>query len=66
LKSGNPQLIRQYNQDTIKNLIFEKGPITKTMIANLTSLSVPTVNKIVDDLGLRIGVSGCGNRRNIG
>lgn len=50
MKSGNPQLIRQYNQDTIKNLIFEKGPITKTMIANLTSLSVPTVNKIVDDL----------------
>lgn len=50
MQSGNPQLIRQYNQDLIRNLIFEKGPITKTLVARLTSLSVPTVSKIVDGL----------------
>lgn len=50
MKSGNPQLIRQFNQDTIRNLIFEKGPITKALVAQLTNLSVPTVSKIVDNL----------------
>lgn len=50
MKTGNPQLIRQYNQDTIRNLIFEKGPMTKALVAKLTNLSVPTVSKIVDYL----------------
>lgn len=50
MQSGSPQLIRQYNRDMIKNLIIEEGPITKSLIAKLTNLSVPTVSKIVDDL----------------
>ncbi len=50
MQVGNPHLIRQFNQDIIKNLIISHGPITKPEIARLTRLSIPTVNKIVDRL----------------
>lgn len=50
MQVGNPHLIRQFNQDIIKNLITSNGPITKPEIARLTQLSNPTVNKIVDQL----------------
>ncbi len=50
MQVGNPHLIRQFNQDIIKNIIISHGPITKPEIARLTRLSIPTVNKIVDQL----------------
>ena len=49
-QAGQPQLLKQYNTSLIQNLILEKGPITKPELAHLTSLSLPTVNKIVDEL----------------
>lgn len=49
-QAGQPQLLKQYNTSLIQKLIMEKGPITKPELAQLTSLSLPTVNKIVDEL----------------
>ena len=43
MQSGNPQLIRQYNQDLIRNLIFEKGPITKTLVGTILGVKVTPV-----------------------
>ena len=48
--SGKPDLIRRYNRDLIQELILEKGPITKVELARLSGASVPTVNKIVNQL----------------
>lgn len=48
--SGKPNLIRQYNQDLIRDLIQTNGPITKVELARLSGASVPTVNKIVNRL----------------
>lgn len=49
-QAGQPQLLKQYNTSLIQKLIMEKGPVTKPELAQLTSLSLPTVNKIVDEL----------------
>ena len=48
--TGQPHVIKEYNADLVKNLIAEKGPLTKPMIAEATQLSLPTVNKIVAEL----------------
>ena len=48
--SGKPDLIRRYNRDLIRALILEKGPVTKVELARLSGASVPTVNKIVNQL----------------
>ncbi len=48
--SGKPGLIRRYNRDLIRALILEKGPVTKVELARLSGASVPTVNKIVNQL----------------
>lgn len=47
---GQPKLLKEVNRDTIRDLIFEKGPVTRPELAKLTNLSLPTVNKIVDGL----------------
>lgn len=47
---GQPKLLKQVNEDIIKDLIYEKGSISKPELAQLTKLSLPTVNKIVDAL----------------
>lgn len=47
---GQPKLLKEMNRDTIKDLIFEQGPMTKPELTKLTNLSLPTVNKIVDGL----------------
>jgi len=47
---GQPQYIKEVNIDIIESIIAEKGPISKPEIAKITSLSLPTVNKIVDTL----------------
>jgi len=48
--AGQPQVLKWYNSDMIEQLILEKGPITKPELAQITNLSLPTVNKIVDAL----------------
>ena len=50
LTSGKPNLIRQFNRDLIRDLIQTKGPVTKNELARLSGASVPTVNKIVNQL----------------
>ena len=48
--SGKPNLLRQYNRDLIRDLIQANGPITKVELSRLSGASVPTVNKIVNQL----------------
>ncbi|MDN5301947.1 MAG: hypothetical protein PWQ60_1461 [Thermoanaerobacteraceae bacterium] len=48
--AGQPRLIKEINKDLIKQVIKDKGPISKPEIAGITKLSLPTVNKIVDYL----------------
>ncbi len=48
--SGKPNLIRRYNMDLIRELILTKGPVTKVELAHLSGASVPTVNKIVNQM----------------
>lgn len=47
---GKPQTIKKVNKDLIKNIIKDQGPITKPEIANITNLSLATVNKTVQQL----------------
>ena len=48
--SGKPNLIRRYNLDLIRDLILTNGPVTKVELSRLSGASVPTVNKIVNQL----------------
>ncbi len=47
---GQPKTIKKLNRDIIKNIIKNKGPISKPEIATITKLSLVTVNKVVDHL----------------
>lgn len=47
---GQPQYIKKVNTDIVEDIIAERGPISKPEISKITSLSLPTVNKIVDAL----------------
>lgn len=49
-ESGKPDLLRKYNSDLIRDLIRVNGPITKVELARLSGASVPTVNKIVNQM----------------
>lgn len=57
---GQPQMIKEVNKDIIEDIIAEKGPISKPELSKITSLSLPTVNKVVDFLvqNDRIKISG--------
>lgn len=48
--SGKPDLLRKYNSDLIRDLIRMNGPVTKVELARLSGVSVPTVNKIVNQM----------------
>lgn len=48
--SGKPDLLRRYNRDLIRDLIRNNGPVTKVELSRLSGASVPTVNKIVNQL----------------
>ncbi|HEK5069109.1 TPA: ROK family protein, partial [Clostridioides difficile] len=37
---GKPQTIKKVNEDLIKNIIKNEGPITKPEISNITELSL--------------------------
>ncbi|MDD2958346.1 MAG: ROK family transcriptional regulator [Lachnospiraceae bacterium] len=49
-QAGQPKVLKVHNRVLIKRLIKEKGAITKPEIAKFTKLSLPTVNKIMDEL----------------
>ncbi len=48
--SGRPELIKKINKSLIKKIIIEKAPITKPQLSKILDLSLPTVNKAVDEL----------------
>lgn len=48
--AGQPHILKQYNKNLILHLIFDNKSISKPELAQLSKLSLPTVNKIVDEL----------------
>lgn len=65
---GKPQMLKELNTSLIEQLLYEKGPLTKPELARLTSLSLPTVSKLVDDLEeqgaiCQVGLTGKGAGR---
>jgi len=66
--SGKPQVLKEVNTSIIEQLVFESGPLSKPELAKLTGLSLPTINKLVDDLEKNarlcsVGLSGKGAGR---
>ena len=57
---GNPGVLKEINSSMIERLLYEHGPVSKPAIANIVNLSLPTVNKIIDDLESRGIVSPVG------
>ena len=48
--AGNPKMLKEVNSSSVARFLFAQGPLSKPELAKLTNLSLPTVNKIVDDL----------------
>lgn len=42
--------VRTINRGIILNLIRNQGPVTKATLARLTGISLPTVNRVIDEL----------------
>jgi predicted NBD/HSP70 family sugar kinase len=59
--TGKPQVLKKINSSMIERMIYEHGPLSKPELAKLTSLSLPTVGKLVDDLekNARLCRAGC-------
>ena len=47
---GKPAMLKEVNSSLIERVIYKRGPLSKSMMAEITNLSIPTVNKIVDSL----------------
>lgn len=65
---GKPQMLKEINASLIEQMIYERGPLTKPELSKITSLSLPTVNKLVDDLEAamlicQVGLTGKGAGR---
>ena len=61
-------MLKEINSSMIEQMIYERGPLTKPELAKITSLSLPTVNKLVDDLEAeqlicQVGLTGKGAGR---
>ncbi|MDR0718892.1 MAG: ROK family transcriptional regulator [Treponema sp.] len=48
--TGKPQILKKFNSSMIEQTIYEHGPLSKPELVKLTSLSLPTVGKLVNDL----------------
>jgi predicted NBD/HSP70 family sugar kinase len=48
--AGKPQMLKEVNSSMIEQLVYERGPLSKPDLVKLTSLSLPTVSKLVDTL----------------
>jgi predicted NBD/HSP70 family sugar kinase len=65
---GKPQVLKEVNSSMIEQIIYERGPLSKPELAKLTSLSLPTVGKLVDSLEknarlCKVGLKGHGAGR---
>ena len=49
-KIGQPRIINRVNRDLIKEIVADNSPISKPQIAKISRLSLPTVNKTVDEM----------------
>lgn len=47
---GQPRYLKEINETIVERFIVRQGPTTKPQLAQLSGLSLPTVNKIVDHL----------------
>jgi len=47
---GQPRYLKEINKTIVERFIVRQGPLTKPQLAQLSGLSLPTVNKIVDQL----------------
>jgi hypothetical protein len=56
--TGKPQILKKVNSSVIEQMIYEHGPLSKPELVKLTSLSLPTVGKLVDDLEKTSGFAG--------
>ena len=50
IQAGKPQSIKVHNTYLIRSVLIQRGPMTKPELAHITHLSLPTVNRIVDEL----------------
>ena len=60
--SGKPQILKEVNSSMIEQLVFENGPISKPELAKRTGLSLPTINKLVDDMEKEERLSSIGRK----
>lgn len=49
-KAAKPSNLKEHNTLVIKELLLQQGSLTKPEISSITKLSLPTVNRIVDEL----------------
>jgi predicted NBD/HSP70 family sugar kinase len=61
---GKPQTLKEVNSFVIEQLVYEKGPLSKPEMVKITSLSLPTVSKLVDNLEKYGHLSQAGRTRN--
>ncbi|MCL2164939.1 MAG: ROK family transcriptional regulator [Oscillospiraceae bacterium] len=47
---GKPGILKEINSSMIERLINKYGTLSKSKLSEITKLSIPTVNKLVDDL----------------
>ena len=47
---GKPAMLKEVNSSLIERVIYKRGPLSKSKLSEITNLSIPTVNKIVDCL----------------
>ena len=50
MEKANHAQTKLHNSQLVLNLIYEKGPISRAEIVNLTSLTPPTVSRLVAEL----------------
>ncbi|MCL2165010.1 MAG: ROK family protein [Oscillospiraceae bacterium] len=48
--TGKPGILKEINSSMIERLVYKYGALSKSKLAEIAKLSIPTVNKIVDDL----------------
>ena len=58
--AGKPTMLKEINTSIIEQVVYENGPISKPELAKRTGLSLPTINKLVDDLEKNARLSSIG------
>lgn len=60
--SGKPEIIKKVNTNLVKKAIIENAPITKPQLSKMLNLSLPTINKTVEELLVTGEVRKCENK----